>query len=382
MPLRHRIGRWVTRLDDVHSLAMQRWYRVSPFDRPWIIVPYLGFGIAHRLEVSGRVLREVQHREPGIADSAWTNFAELWKRMETDELPAAVIRATFRGTTVETVADQEGHFHFTIQLDAAVEPGWHAVDLVLVNAAPPGDTPVSTRADVLVPEPTARFGVISDLDDTVIWSDVGRKLRMLALLMRSNARMRKPFKGVAAFYRALHRGVGGDERNPVFYVSSSPWNLYAPLLDFLQLQGLPRGPLMLRDFGEHLLFATSGHGSHKRRCIEQLFATYPGLPFVLIGDSGEKDPEIYSGLVKDHAPRVRTIYIRNVTPNPDRVDAIDRLAAEAERSGAQLVLAADSEAAAVHAAGEGLIAASALADVRADQRADESAPARPGASPR
>ena len=97
---------------------------------------------------------------------------------------------------------------------------------------------------MLVPAPQAQFGVISDIDDTVVHSNVTSKLRMILTVALSNARTRKPFKGVAAFYRALHAGV-----NPVFYVSKSPWNLYAPLVEYLEVQGLPLGPLLLRDFG-------------------------------------------------------------------------------------------------------------------------------------
>jgi phosphatidate phosphatase APP1 len=71
----------------------------------------------------------------------------------------------------------------------------------------------------------------------------------------SNARTRKPFSGVAALYRALHRG-----RNPFFYVSNSPRNLYVPLVEFLQRQGLPAGPLLLRDYGLRM-----EKGSRRRR---------------------------------------------------------------------------------------------------------------------
>src|SRR5688572_4496682 len=368
MPLRHRIGRWVARVDHVHSLARKRWYRVSPFDRPWMIVPYLGFGTPSRLKVSGRVLREIAHRTPDAAESVWRNFAEFWARMESDELPGARLRVASGGAAVDTVSDHEGHFGATLDIAAALPGGWHPVDVELLEPKPRSGRAVRARADVLVPAGNARFGVISDIDDTVVWSDIGRKLRMLAMLMRGNARTRKPFKGVAAFYQALHRGVHGDEGNPVFYVSSSPWNLYTPLLDFLSLNGLPRGPLMLKDFGEHLLFEPSDHHAHKRRCIEQVFATYPDLPFVLIGDSGERDPEIYRELVRNHHGRVRVIYIRSVTADPDRVAAVDRLAEEVRGSNVQLVLAHDSEFAAVHAAGENLIHADALAAVRADKR--------------
>ena len=108
----------------------------------------------------------------------------------------------------------------------------------------------------------ARFGVISDIDDTIVSSHVANKLKMILTAALSNSRTRKPFAGVAAFYRALHAGV-----NPFFYVSKSPWNLYAPLVEYLEVQGLPLGPLLLRDFGllrqkEHKREGDRGHPDH------------------------------------------------------------------------------------------------------------------------
>ena len=125
---------------------------------------------------------------------------------------------------------------------------------------------MKSPARVLVPSPDARFGVISDIDDTIVYSNVARKVRMILTAALTNARTRKPFKGVAAFYRALHAGV-----NPVFYVSKSPWNLYAPIVEYLEVQGLPLGPVILRDFG---LFSTK---NHKTRAIEDILSTYPAL---------------------------------------------------------------------------------------------------------
>jgi len=294
--------------------------------------------------------------------------------MESDEVHGAHVQARFRHLVAGTVADDEGHFEFRLELATPLDDaGWQRIDLELMDPKPRSGQTVSAAAQVLVPAATARFGLISDIDDTVLWSSVTNKLKMLAMLVRSNARTRKPFKGVAAFYRALRDGAGGHEDNPVFYVSSSPWNLYVPLVEFLSLHGLPSGPLMLRDFGDHLLFAGNEHRDHKLRCIEQVFLTYPELPFVLVGDSGERDPEIYAALVHEHPGRVRAIYIRSVDLDPSRIEAIDRLIDEVRHSGAQLVLVPDSEFAATHAAGEGLIAPAALVDVRADKRADEHA---------
>jgi phosphatidate phosphatase APP1 len=245
--------------------------------------------------------------------------------------------------------------------------------VALADAASGTAGATGTTAQVLVPPASARFGVISDIDDTVVWTHAADRLRMLWTLLRTNAHTRRPFEGVAAFYRALAAGAGGDEGNPIFYVSSSPWNLYAPLVEYLDTQRIPLGPLLLKDFGDHTLFTSGDHGSHKHASIERIMARYPALPFVLVGDSGEQDPEIYSEVVRAHPERVRVVYIRSVNPNASRIAAIDRLVEQMRHSGAQLVLAPDSTFAATHAAAEGLIHAAALRAVRSDSGRDRHA---------
>ena len=108
--------------------------------------------------------------------------------------------------------------------------------------------------------------------------------------------------------------------------------------------------------------------------IEAILNTYPALPFILVGDSGEEDPEIYSEIVRRFPHRIRVVYIRSVNPQPSRLAAVERLAAALRPTGCQLVLAPDSEFAAAHAAAEGLIAARELANVRADKKADLARP--------
>jgi phosphatidate phosphatase APP1 len=360
--------------DAVFDQARTRLKRVSS-DAPLMIVPYAGYGTSTRLLLSGRVLRDEGLMAHGDAGTAWKNLVELYKRLASNEIPGARVRVRFRDIEQEVVSDNEGYFSVEIPLSRPLEvSGWHMVSLVLVD----GGTTVSAEGQVLVPPASARFGVISDIDDTVVWTNVTNKLRMLLMLTRSNAYTRKPFKGVAAFYRALRDGAGGNEGNPVFYVSSSPWNLYTPLVEFMRVQGIPRGPLFLKDFGDHTIFASRDHHTHKLASIEQILQAYPHLPFVLIGDSGEQDPEIYSEVVKRYPERIRVIYIRNVNPDPSRIEAIDRLVEDVGRSGAQLVLAPDSEFAATHAAAQRLIAPAAVDAVRLDKREDEAAPAPAG----
>jgi phosphatidate phosphatase APP1 len=322
---------------------------------PVIILPYLGYGTARRLKVCGRVLQDEGWAASADADTRWRNLVRFYQRLESDEVPGARVRARFAGVDAETTTDREGYFTFQLKVSSLTPGPWQRVELELARLPS-----VKVTAGVLVPSKQARFGVISDIDDTIVSSRVTNKLRMLLAVALTNPRTRKPFPGVAAFYRALHAGV-----NPFFYVSKSPWNLYAPLVEYLEFQGFPLGPLMLRDFG------LRPQKEHKRKAIEEILATYPKLKFILIGDSGEHDPEIYAGIVRRHPQRIRVIYIRSV--DPKRVAQIEKLVNQVARTGCQLVLAPEAGPAAAHAAAEGLIQASELRAVRAETALESSA---------
>jgi phosphatidate phosphatase APP1 len=327
-----------------------------PIADPIIILPYVSYGTPLKLTIRGRVLEDEGFRPAADADGRWRNLIQFYKRLESDEVPGARLRA---GKT-QAVTDGEGYFR--LELKGSFRPGWNEVDLELLHPAA-----AQTTARVLVPSKEAKLGVISDIDDTVVTSNVTSKVRMIMTVALSNARTRKPFKGVAAFYRALHAGI-----NPVFYVSKSPWNLYAPIVEYLAIQGLPEGPLMLRDFGFR------AEKEHKRKAIEEILTTYPKLQFVLSGDSGEQDPEIYADIMRRFPARVRAIYIRSV--NKKRISAIQTLALEVAKTGCQLILAEDAETAAVHAAAEGLIQASDLRAVRSERESDEKRASKPTTS--
>ena len=100
------------------------------------------------------------------------------------------------------------------------------------------------------------------------------------------------------------------------------------------------------------------------------------MPFVLIGDSGQHDPEVYRRLVERHGARIRAVYIRDVAARgPERAAEVAAIAAALRATGGHLVLAADSVAMAEDAARLGLIAPAALDSVRSrvEERREESA---------
>jgi phosphatidate phosphatase APP1 len=128
------------------------------------------------------------------------------------------------------------------------------------------------------------------------------------------------------------------------------------LTEFLEVQSIPLGPLTLRDWGitdQGVL--PRGHGEHKLGAIRQILDAYPHLPFILIGDSGQEDPEIYRDVVHQYGSRILAVYIRNVTPDPARARAIGELAEEVRSVGSELMLSDDTLAAARHAAERGWV---------------------------
>jgi len=371
-----KIENLIEDIDNFSDKFRARLRRIKGFDDSLLIVPFLGYGTADKFHLSGRVLEDKGEIISSQTDGKRRNLVNLYKRFATDEVAGARVRATFQGAKTEAVSDGEGYFDLELNPPEFVrndEP-FQEIELELLEPFSADGQTVRAVGRVLVPPASAAFGIISDLDDTVITTNVTNRLRMLLTVALLNEYTRMPFKGVAAFYRALQKGASGAENNPIFYVSSSPWNLYPFLTEFLKLHQIPLGTLFLKDFGNHTIFNSGAHGAHKITSIELILNAYPDLPFVLIGDSGEQDPEIYREIVGKYPNRIRAVYIRSIDTKPERLAAINLLIAEIAETGCQLVLAPDTEFAAAHAAAEKLIAADELANIREEKKEAENAP--------
>ena len=345
---------------------------------PFEILAYRGYGNAVRAHVYGRVIEKRDIGASTDTDSVLKNLFNTYRRADSDPLPFAKVKVEYAGSTLEMKADNEGFFGGWIDLEEPLtaDDEWreYKVELIPRVAADPAVAPLAVKGsgEVLSATAATRFAVVSDLDDTVIQSRVSNFLQAARTVMLGNARTRLPFPGVAAFYEALRNGATGDEKNPIFYVSSSPWNIYDVIAEFMDLQKIPKGPLVLRDWDIGWSSLSSArHFEHKTSVIRDLMQLYPDLEFILIGDSGQHDPEIYRQIVSEFPKRVRAIYIRDVTRTVERSASIQRLAAEVLAANSTLVLAEDTLGAASHAAEHGWISKDALPGVHEEKRADE-----------
>ena len=157
--------------------------------------------------------------------------------------------------------------------------------------------------------PATGESVISDIDDTIKFSNVENRAELLA-----NTFVRKflPIEGMASVYQQLH------ERGCVFhYVTASPWQLYQPLVEFLGEENYPAGSMHFRTFrlSDHLLKRLGViHRGGKAAAVRRILSSFPNRRFTLIGDSGEKDLEIYTRCYRQFPDRVERILIRLIRP--------------------------------------------------------------------
>ena len=336
---------------------------------PAMIQAFRGYGDGARVRLKGRVLELGGRERWRQRTGRWSDLVRMYHRFATDEVPGARVRATFAGRTVETVSDEEGYFEVALDGFGAVRSGelWRPLELELLAPLAAAQPPPRVAAPVLVPPSAAGFAVVSDIDDTIVRTGATSLLRNLRTTLLTSIEGRVAFKGIGAFYRALELGGGAEVVNPIFYVSSSPWNLYDLLERFIELNGIPLGPLFLRDLGwDASKFIRSRHADHKLGAIEALLDFYPELRFILIGDSGQHDAVIYREVVRRHPGRILAVYIRELARHSARGSAARAQLDAVRAAGVEAVLCPTLLRAADHAAAQGWIAAPAVQAVQAE----------------
>jgi len=228
-------------------------------------------------------------------------------------------------------SDRSGHFQHRVTLDEAFveahatrEAGRCRLAYAAIGSDPDTARPAGGCIHLV---DDAGTSVISDIDDTVKVTEVANRRE---LLRNTLVREFRAVPGMAAAYRAWH-AAGAD----FHYVSASPWQLSSCLVEFLGTAGLPPGSMHLKIFrlkDSTPLGRLPSRKRSKRRTIERIMADFPGRRFVLVGDSGERDPEVYASLARGRPAQVAAILIREVPAKASR----RRVRARLERLAARL----------------------------------------------
>ncbi|TCK67481.1 uncharacterized protein DUF2183 [Winogradskyella wandonensis] len=291
---------------------------------PLQIIPFLTYGTSEHLYLRGRALED---EDIDLSKKGWFSLlVNSWKRFETDEIRNTAITIKIQENLFNLKTDAEGYYLYDSPISKEFKTdieGWldYSVSYNALTIKRKIQQENVFKGKMLVPSQEAQFGVISDIDDTILHTGVTSRLkwRVIVNTLFKTPLKRKALDGTAEFYDLLHNTV-----NPIFYVSNSPWNLYRYLEFFLKSNKFPKGPILLRDFRTPFDKTPKPELAHKYQEVFNILETYPSLKFILIGDCGEKDADIYLDVVEKFPNRIAAIYLRSVN-DKKRMKRINRL---------------------------------------------------------
>ncbi|WP_026775347.1 App1 family protein [Polaribacter sp. Hel_I_88] len=285
---------------------------------PLQIMVFQSYGTDSHFYTRGRALEDENINLE--SNNFFRLLVNTWKRFESDEIKNTSLTITFPNSfTITTKTNDNGYFVVDAKIEGlsklANSEGWLHFTVSFTNEHVGRKINNNNKfsGELLIPPKDAEFGVVSDIDDTILHTGVISKLKWKLLI---NTFFRAPFKrkalkGSSEFYSLLHLGKSGKNANPFFYVSHSPWNLYRYLEYFLHNNSFPKGAILLRTM-KNMMHKNTDEKPQKQKEIINILKTYPDLPFILIGDAGEHDADIYMEIVKNHPKRIKAIFLRSV----------------------------------------------------------------------
>ncbi|KAF9198644.1 hypothetical protein BGZ49_000469 [Haplosporangium sp. Z 27] len=220
--------------------------------------------------------------------------------------------------TVHVYSKPGGHFNGTIRMsneevetfrrqagnDIKGAIGRHPKFLKLHAHHQDMATPANGIVNLIDPE---GISVISDIDDTIKETNVTAGKRII--LRNTFLREMQEVEGMANVYRKWW-----NQGAAVHYVSNSPWQLIPTLLDFFHTHMFPPGSAHLKVYDSNVLKTYfTAPGENKRRSIREILADFPDRKFILVGDSGEIDLEIYTEIAIENPTQIFRIFIRDIT---------------------------------------------------------------------
>ncbi len=276
------------------------------------VTGFSGYGTAHRVRVLARVLmtnpdqeREAPRTDPDSdsRESLGKQAQRGWRQFFTIQVPAHPVKVTIGNHSVDTRTDNNGYLDLLIE-DHGLGTGWHEITIDAEGAAP-------ATARVLIVDASAKLGLISDIDDTIMVTWLPRALLAAWNSWIRHTNTRQPVAGMGEFYAEL---LKNDPAAPVFYLSTGAWNTFATIRSFLSKHNLPDGPMLLTDWGPTPTGLFRSGQEHKKVQLRNLIIDYPDIKWILVGDDGQHDPLIFSEAVSEHPDRIAGVAIRELSP--------------------------------------------------------------------
>ena len=264
-----------------------------------VIVAYTGYGSLTRLRVLARVVLGRDGPAPSAREEVWAG-RRGWRNLLC--LPAVnrPVRVQVGDLVADALTDRQGYVDIAVS-QHGLTPGWHLVRLQAGTA--------EVEAPVLIIGDDQTFGIVSDIDDTIITTFLPRPFIAAhnSFILAEGARM--PVAGMAQMYAAILRRHPGA---PLVYISTGSWGTQPSLERFIGRHGYPSGPMLLTDWGPTNTGWFRSGPAHKRQALASLARDFPHIRWLLVGDDGQYDPGLYAEFALNHPANVAGIAIRQL----------------------------------------------------------------------
>ena len=286
------------------------------------VVTHIGYGSTSFVRVFARILLQRMgeagppSRQDATGALAPAHYDRGWRVFLSAHASGVPVTVTIGDREVFGRSDRSGHIDLVAH-DHGLEPGWQQVVVHAQGAEP-------VPADVFIVADGVTHGIISDIDDTVITTMLPRPMIAAWNTFVRRGKTRRAVSGMAPMYRRILSSHPGA---PIVYVSTGAWNTTPTLTRFLLENGFPLGPLLMTDWGPTNTGWFRSGQAHKRSCLDRLARDFPGITWLLVGDDGQHDPQIYADFAEARPECIDAICIRHLSPteqvlsNPMKIDS-------------------------------------------------------------
>lgn len=258
------------------------------------IIPYTGYGAPDWT----RVLCRVVLARPGVVAR---ERVRGWRAFFSIPVAETSVHVTADGREQTVVPNRGGVVD--ARIETALSPGWHSLALRTDDSEP-------VTAPVFIVDPETKFGIVSDIDDTVMVTALPRPFLAAWNTFVLDEHARTPVAGMSVLYERLRLA---HPTSPVIYLSTGAWNVAPTLRRFLERNLYPPGALLLTDWGPtHDRWFRSGQ-EHKRGNLARFAEEFPDLQWLLIGDDGQHDESLYGEFAAAHPENVAAVAIRQLS---------------------------------------------------------------------
>ena len=279
---------------------------------------YSTYGNDQKVTIKGRVFEKEKRTLITQADSIFKNILRTLRLLSVDEKEDLYVDINFNGKIVKAKTNEEGLFNVKVNDFGLVKPGYNHVQVSLTPGQKKYTADIATGTVTIQPKTDKTYGIVTDIDDTIQKTEVTSLKHLIKNIFFKNYTTQERIPGTPELYQALDKRNDGKIDGDVYYVTGSPINLFPRIDNFIKFNNFPEGSIDLKKIGiGHNADGLKDSTKYKLGRIRTLFDTYPDKKFILFGDSGEKDPEIYKQIAKEYPGRVADIYINNVT-NADK----------------------------------------------------------------